>query len=86
MAQLHERRQLPTKNINSQVLLPRLNGRVDGRTEEDLLGIICKHLEGHGMAYMLGKANKMTTTFLGLRWKSGGLPMPKINRLPKIEV
>ena len=86
MTKLHERRWLPTKRINAQVLLPRLNGRSDGRTEEDLLGIICKHLEGHGMANMLGKANKTSTTFLGLRWKYGGLPMPKINRLPKIEV
>jgi len=34
----------------------------------------------------LFKANKMSMTFLGLRWKSSGLPMPKINRLPKIEV
>ncbi len=41
MAQLHDRRWLPTKRINLQVLLPRLNGRVDGRMEEDLLGIIC---------------------------------------------
>ncbi len=29
------------KRINSQVLLARLNGRVDGRMEEDLLEIIC---------------------------------------------
>jgi len=60
------------------LLLPRLNGRADGRKDEDLLGIICKDLEGHHMAYMLIKANKMTTTFLGLRWKASGLPMPKI--------
>ncbi len=30
MAKLHERRWLPTKRINFQILLPRLNGRVDG--------------------------------------------------------
>jgi len=40
MAKLHKRRQLPTKRFNLQVLLPRLNGKEDGRTEEDLLGII----------------------------------------------
>jgi len=72
--------------INLLVLLPRLNGRADGRMEEDLLGIIREHLEGHGMANVLSKANKTSATFLGLRRKSGGLPMPKINRLPKIEV
>jgi len=38
------------------------------------------------MAYMLGKANKSTVTFLGLRWKAARLPMPKINRLPEIEL
>jgi len=41
MAQLHNRRWFPTKRINLQVLLPRFDGRADGRTEEDLLGIIC---------------------------------------------
>jgi len=54
--------------------------------EEDLLGIIGKYLECHRMANMLSKANKISTTFLGLRRKNSGLPMPKINRLPKIEV
>jgi len=37
MPQLHNGRWLPTKRINSQVLLSRLNSRVDGRIEEDLL-------------------------------------------------
>ncbi len=86
VAQPHKRRQLPTKRINSQVLLSRLNCRADGRMEEDLLGIVSKYLECHCMANMLCKANKMSTTFLGLRRKNGGLPMPKINRLPKKEV
>jgi len=69
-----------------QVLLPRLSNRADGRMEEDLLGIILKHLKGHGMADVLSKANKMTMTFLGLRWKTSRLPVLKINRLPDIEV
>jgi len=86
MPQLHDGRQLPTKRINSQVLLPRLGGRADGRMEEDLLGIICKYLEGHGMADMFSKANKAAVTFLGLRLKASRLPMPKIYGLPKIEV
>ena len=76
----------PPRGINAQVLLPRLDGRTDGRMEEDLLGIVCKHLEGHCMANVLSKANKMYTIFLLLRWKSSELSMPKINRLPKTEV
>ena len=55
-----------SKRINLQVLLPSHNGRADGRMEEDLLGIISKDLEGHGMADMFSNANKMSTTFLGL--------------------
>jgi len=80
MAELHERMWLPTKRINLHVPLPRHDCRADGRMEEDLLGIIGKHLEGHGMANMLSKANKMTVTFLGLRLKNRGLPMSKINK------
>jgi len=86
MPQLHNGWQLPTKRINSQVLLPRLGGWADGRTEEDLLGIIHKHLEGHCMSNMFSKANKVTMAFLGLGWKSSRPPMPEINRLPKLEV
>jgi len=63
-----------------------LDGRVDGSMEENLLGIICKHFEGHGMANMFSKANKATTIFLGLRWKTSRLPMSKINGLPEISI
>jgi len=58
MAKLHKRKWLPSMRINSQVWFPRLNARADGRMEENLLGIIDKDLEGHGMVYMLSKANK----------------------------
>ncbi len=52
MCQLHNGRQLTTKRINLQVLLPRLDSGANGRMEEDLLRVICKHLECHGVSML----------------------------------